>query len=146
MYFPDDGQIQVHQQCVTKCPPELIAGYYWYGPKKHSAGKIPSWVTTLYMTQTEEGTIRSTSECGHDEISETGGDNSIQPTVVDAEQTNSIDPAALDGEEDSSVANECEDAESDVMESTGLAALQRHVPHMCLYNHHHSKKYLFNDA
>jgi len=47
VYFPDDGQIQVHQQCVTKCPPEFIAGYYWYGPKKCSAGKIPQWVTTL---------------------------------------------------------------------------------------------------
>ena len=34
VYFPGDGQIQVHQQQVTRCPPELITGYYWYGPKK----------------------------------------------------------------------------------------------------------------
>ena len=28
VYFPDHGQIQVHQQWVTKYPLELIAGYY----------------------------------------------------------------------------------------------------------------------
>ena len=30
VYFPQEGQIQVHQQRVTRCPPELVAGYYWY--------------------------------------------------------------------------------------------------------------------
>ena len=39
VYFPNDGQIQVHQQRVTRCPPELVAGYYWYGAAKHSFWK-----------------------------------------------------------------------------------------------------------
>ena len=30
VYFQDEGQIQVHQQRITRCPPELLAGYYWY--------------------------------------------------------------------------------------------------------------------
>ena len=49
VYFPDDGQIQVHQQRVTytRYPPELVAGYYWYGPAKHSFGKTPQWVQSL---------------------------------------------------------------------------------------------------
>lgn len=35
------------QQASNCSPPELLAGYYWYGPRKYSAGKIPHWVTTL---------------------------------------------------------------------------------------------------
>ena len=44
VYFPQEGQVQVHQQRVTSSPPALVAGYYWYGPKKHSSGKVPQWI------------------------------------------------------------------------------------------------------
>ena len=47
VYFPQEGQIQVHQQRVTRCPPDLIAGYYLYGPKKHSSGRVPMWIERL---------------------------------------------------------------------------------------------------
>ena len=40
VYFQHERQIQVHQQRVTSCPPALVTGYYWYGPKKHSDGKV----------------------------------------------------------------------------------------------------------
>ena len=42
VYFPDDGQIQVHQQRVTKCPLELIVGYYRYGPKNVVLARFPT--------------------------------------------------------------------------------------------------------
>ena len=47
VYFPQEGQIQVHQQRVVRCPPELVAGYYWYGAKQRSKDKVPQWVENL---------------------------------------------------------------------------------------------------
>ena len=50
VYFPEEPQVQVHQQWVTRCPPHLVTGYYWYGPKKHSTGgapRSPRWVEDL---------------------------------------------------------------------------------------------------
>ena len=29
IYFPEEGQIQVHQSRVCSCPPHLPAGFYW---------------------------------------------------------------------------------------------------------------------
>ena len=47
IYFPQDGQIQIHQTRVTPCPDDFPAGYYWYGQKKHSPGRPPQWLETL---------------------------------------------------------------------------------------------------
>ncbi len=47
VYFPDHGQIQVHQSRVAPCPEGFPAGYYWYGPKRHSPGRPPKWVQSL---------------------------------------------------------------------------------------------------
>jgi len=47
VYFPNEGQIQVHQQRVCQCPPELIPGYYWYGRGQRSTGRTPRWVENL---------------------------------------------------------------------------------------------------
>jgi len=51
VYFPQDGQIQVHQLRVTHCPTEFSAGYYWYGMKKHSPGHPAKWVEQLLSSQ-----------------------------------------------------------------------------------------------
>ena len=45
-YFPEEGTIQVHQLRVRPCP-QLPIGYYWYGGKRHSSGKVPEWVNKL---------------------------------------------------------------------------------------------------
>ena len=47
VYFPQEGPVRVHQQRITSSPPALVAEYYWYGPKKHSSGKVPQWVEKL---------------------------------------------------------------------------------------------------
>ena len=52
VYFPQGGQIQVHQQRVARCPPELITGYYWYGSNQNSRGKVPQWVEQLIKART----------------------------------------------------------------------------------------------
>ena len=44
IYAPQDGQIQVHQTRVAPCPPQLPAGFYWYGTRRSSPGRPPKWV------------------------------------------------------------------------------------------------------
>ena len=45
-YAPQDGPIQVHQMRVALCPPELPAGFFWYGSRRSSPGCPPKWATT----------------------------------------------------------------------------------------------------
>ena len=59
VYFPQEGQIQVHRQRVARCPPELVAGYYWYGAKQQSRGKVPQWVENLIKASTDAEIIDS---------------------------------------------------------------------------------------
>ena len=47
VYAPQDGQIQVHRMRVAPCPPELPAGFYWYGSRRSSPGRPPKWVNQL---------------------------------------------------------------------------------------------------
>ena len=39
--FPSEGTIQVHQMRVCPCPPQLPAGFYWYGENHSCPGRIP---------------------------------------------------------------------------------------------------------
>ena len=121
VYFPEDGQLQVHQQRVTKCPPELIAGYYWYGPRKCSNGKIPHWVAALNQPQLDH---TETTTMENVDLSE----------ELNAPDTNiNVDPSGLEHDVDSPVTDN-EDTDPDVIESTGLTVLHRSTPHTCNYN------------
>lgn len=53
VYYPEHGEIQVHQSRVTPCPPNFPSGYYWYGKKRHSPGRPPKWLDSLFQ---EDGT------------------------------------------------------------------------------------------
>ena len=44
VYFPEEKQIQVHQNRVKPCPDCFPAGYYWYGSKRVGPGRPPEWV------------------------------------------------------------------------------------------------------
>ena len=55
VYFPQEGQIQVHRQCVTRSPPALVTVYYWYGPKKRSE-KVPQWIRDLTKADENDAT------------------------------------------------------------------------------------------
>ena len=44
VYFPEEKQIQVHQNRVKPCPDCFPAGYYWYGSKRVGPGRPPKWV------------------------------------------------------------------------------------------------------
>ena len=52
-FFPEEGTIQVHQLRVCPCP-QLPIGYYWYGGKFHSSGKVPGWVDRLLSANSSD--------------------------------------------------------------------------------------------
>ena len=54
VYFPQDGNIQVHQSRVKVCPPGFPSGYYWYGGKRHGPGRPPKWVVKLLEPSEDE--------------------------------------------------------------------------------------------
>ena len=47
VYFPQDGNIQVHQSCVKLCPTNFPSGFYWYGGRRRGPGRPPKWVEEL---------------------------------------------------------------------------------------------------
>ena len=47
VYAPQDGQIHVHQNRVAPCPPEIPAGFFWYGTRRSGPGRPPKWVDQL---------------------------------------------------------------------------------------------------
>ena len=53
VYSPQDGNIQVHLDRVTRCPPQFPSGYYWYGSRCKGTGNLPKWLYKL-TEQTQE--------------------------------------------------------------------------------------------
>jgi len=39
--------MNVHQLRATPCPCGFLLGYYWYGRRQHSFGKVPQWLDKL---------------------------------------------------------------------------------------------------
>ena len=72
-YFPEEGSIQVHQLRVRPCP-QLPTGYYWYGGKRHSSGKVPGWVDKLLSA----GSSNDSYDPRMEDAVETRGDNEEQ--------------------------------------------------------------------
>ena len=47
VYFPEDPSFQVHQVRVCPSPAMFPAGFYWYGARRQSPGRTPSWLLTM---------------------------------------------------------------------------------------------------
>uniref|UniRef100_A0A1X7SNG1 Uncharacterized protein n=1 Tax=Amphimedon queenslandica TaxID=400682 RepID=A0A1X7SNG1_AMPQE len=74
IHFPESGSIQVHMSRVTPCPPKWPLGFYWYGGKRLSRGKTPSWVERLLETGVDVGSETvSDAAC----TSEPAGDDEV---------------------------------------------------------------------
>jgi len=52
----------VHQQQITRCPPELVKGHYSYGTNKHSKGKVPQWIERLIREENKSYHTRFQSQ------------------------------------------------------------------------------------
>ena len=57
VYYPQEGIIQVHQERICFCPPELPVGYFWYGTRRHSVGRPPKWVQNLLQKGAAESHV-----------------------------------------------------------------------------------------
>ncbi len=90
VYSPQDKQIQVHLSRVTPCPGEFPPGFYWYGTRRHSAGRPPKWVqrlldgdakesdTELLLNVENSSDAESESETADDELSECDGTSEVE--------------------------------------------------------------------
>ena len=47
LYFPEDPPLTVHQMRVCTSPGSLPAGFYWYGAKRKSSGRTPTWLQRM---------------------------------------------------------------------------------------------------
>ena len=54
VYFPEDGQLQVHQMRTTLCPPGFHNGFYWYGKNQASPGHYPKWTEDIGFDVTQD--------------------------------------------------------------------------------------------
>ena len=60
VYFPQKGQIQVHQSRLTPCLNNLPAGFYWDDGQHVGPGRPPQWVRKLFQDQ-EDHTQNATA-------------------------------------------------------------------------------------
>ena len=115
VYAPQDGQIQVHQSRVVRCPPELPAGFYWYGSRRSSPGRPPRWVdkllqgtpsTTVHKpessTGTESGSQFNSSNTEVDNLEPDDQDREKQQdsTAKGTDESNSSNAHARDRDQD----------------------------------------------
>ena len=126
IYFPNEGQIQVHQQRVCQYPPELVPGYYWYGKGQRSAGRTPRWV--------EDMQIRLCSEIERN--ANTTDDN---PTYDNAEVNPDKDDDVVDDVDDDNIVKDNEESTEhnligDDSVSMDSSVIFRHVPQDCPYS------------
>ena len=59
VYFPEHGEILVHQSGVLRYPQGFPSGYFWYGKKRHSPGRLPKWVETPFRREEVDSTETS---------------------------------------------------------------------------------------
>lgn len=114
VYFPEEDQVQIHQQRIARCPPELVVGYYWYGSRKHSAGGAPKWVEGLQK------------EVDLQEVQSTEADQSEKDAEKDMEQ----DDNQFDGEDE----QRDDDDGDEVSESPGHQSNPRNYSSDCPYS------------
>ena len=71
VYFPEEGQIQVHLSRVCSCPPHLPAGLYWCGGNRKCPGRVLQWVQKLFCNEQEDKQnsnqeASESEECAHE--------------------------------------------------------------------------------
>jgi len=82
VYYPQEGEIQVHQTRISPCPPHFPAGYFWYGSRRHSPGRPPKWVQNLLQSSAElvEPDVESSPEESDQEDDSSTQDDSVTET------------------------------------------------------------------
>ena len=79
VYFPQHGEIRVHQSRICPCPAEFPAGYFWYGSGRNGPGRPPRWVDQLLSAGPTTGQALQEQEPTNQGPSD-GRDQSLSPT------------------------------------------------------------------
>ena len=128
VYFPQHGDLQVHQSRTCPCPPDFPAGYYWYGTKRKGPGRPPRWVDALladgpgapedrgptesHVNRSAEGTAQSADTSPH--VPTPSRDDSVgseEQLIHSMEATNSVN-TPLESTDVVSSPMECVDADT----------------------------------
>ena len=62
VYFPEDPPLTVHQMRVCTSPGSLPAGFYWYGARRKSSGRTPTWLQRMLNAAFCENTTTGNSD------------------------------------------------------------------------------------
>ena len=62
VYFPEDPPLTIHQLRVCPSPDMLPPGFYWYGAKRRSSGRTPSWLQKMLSATAGDSASRPAAE------------------------------------------------------------------------------------
>ena len=106
VYFPEDPELTIHQLRVCPSPSMLPAGFYWYGAKRRSQGRTPTWLqrmlnataaTDQHSNAVSENSVVPAEDTEMEKNSQTNS------TPVSDEDIHPPTPAASDTDQTSSI-------------------------------------------
>ena len=106
VYFPEDPELTIHQLRVCPSPSMLPAGFYWYGAKRRSRGRTPTWLQRmLNATAAADQHSNAVSEnfVAPAEDTEMEKNSQTNSTPVSDEDIQPPTPAASDTDQASSI-------------------------------------------
>ena len=98
VYFPTTEAIKIHLSRVKACPPNLPAGFYWYGGNKKSLGHTPKWVDGLLSqdvsnnSDVDDSDSHDTQDLGNADTDERVSDSAAERDVSDSEKDHEPEP------------------------------------------------------
>ena len=97
VYFPEDSPFTVHQLRVCLSPDMLPAGFYWYGAKRRSSGRTPTWLQRMLNAATPDDTVRPTTEnASGPQEEDSHSEDPGRPTSPDVPRSQSPEPVSED--------------------------------------------------
>ena len=91
VYFPDHGEMRIHQSRICPCPAEFPAGYFWYGSRRRGPGRPPRWVDRL---------LSAVPTCGQDKEEGHGVNGPTSQEKLLVQDHNSPPTPSLDQDQD----------------------------------------------
>ena len=79
VYFPEDGQLQIHQMRTTLCSPGFHNGFYWYGKNQASPGHYPKWVENIGFDDNQDTNHEDTLTVSEEDSTTDGMDTIPTP-------------------------------------------------------------------
>lgn len=116
VYYPQEGQIRIHQSRVCPCPKGFPPGYFWYGSRRHAVGRPPKWIINLLKEKSSDDSSLNTPD-GPMDISDNSSLNAPDgPMDMDVQKSKEV----------SEVSDSCNSSDSPHFQRNGSAAKGRY--------------------